>query len=514
MSTRRRAKAGTKGSRPQAGKRRSGPKNGSGPQPDAGASGGKLWGGRFEGGLDPFFERFNRSLPFDRRLVDEDLVGSIAWAHALGAAGVLTAAEVRELARALEDLRSECRTDPRALEQSIARGIDEDVHSFVERLLTERVGVLGKKLHTGRSRNDQVATDLKLWLRSAADELDRALVGLMTALTDLAHRTADLPVPGYTHLQRAQPITAGHHALAYVEMLARDRERLADLRRRADTCPLGCGALAGTAFPIDRKELARALGFASATRNSLDTVSDRDHVAELLFAQSLMLVHLSRLAEDWIFQGTYEARFVRFADAVATGSSLMPQKKNPDALELIRGKCGRVVGHLQSLLVTLKALPLAYDKDLQEDKEGLFDAFDTTVACLRVMTTVVETIEYDAERCRDAASRGFLNATDLADLLVAEGVPFRDAHDRVGLAVRTAIQQGVELEDLPPPVVAELLPELRRLPRGLTHELGVDQVVARRNALGGTAPARVSAEAKRWSKALGRALPGAAGGAR
>jgi argininosuccinate lyase len=283
-------------------------------------------------------------------------------------------------------------------------------------------------------------------------------------------------------------------------MLSRDRGRLRDAARRADTSPLGSGALAGTAFGIDRKALARDLGFGGGpTRNSLDAVSDRDHVAEVLFAQSLCLVHLSRLAEDWIFLGTHEARLVRFSDAVATGSSLMPQKKNPDALELVRGKTGRVLGHLQALMVTLKGLPLAYDKDLQEDKEGLFDAFDTTWSCIRVMTTVVETIEYDEERCRSATTGGFLNATDLADLLVLRGVPFRDAHERVGIAVRHAINAGCELEDLPLAVRQEVLPELAD---DLRDQLAVDRVLARRRTIGGTAPARVRAEAKSWARRL------------
>ncbi|MFO1052887.1 MAG: argininosuccinate lyase [Planctomycetota bacterium] len=447
----------------------------------------KLWGGRFEGGLDPFFERFNRSLPFDRRLVDEDIVGSIAWAQALGGAGVLTPDEVGELCTALGVLREELSNDP----ARVARASDEDVHSFVERELLTAIGALARKLHTGRSRNDQVATDLKLWLKRRVDELDAHLLELQTTLLDLAERHSDLPIPGYTHLQRAQPITAGHHVLAWFEMLARDRSRLADARARFDTCPLGSGALAGTAFPIDRESLAESLGFLGGpTRNSLDAVSDRDHVAEVVFACALTMIHLSRLAEDWIFLGTFEARLVRFADAVATGSSLMPQKKNPDALELIRGKCGRVAGHLQGFLMTLKGLPMAYDKDMQEDKEALFDAIDTTIACVRVATTVVATIEYDTDRCRAAASQGQLNATDVADLLVRAGVPFRDAHERIGALVRRAIEQGVEIEALPEAELKKLLPEVQG---DLRTELGVDRVLARRNVLGGTAPDRVRA---------------------
>ncbi|MCA8957967.1 MAG: argininosuccinate lyase, partial [Planctomycetes bacterium] len=361
-----------------------------------------------------------------------------------------------------------------------------------------RVGDLAKKLHTGRSRNDQVATDLKLWLRDAVADLDTGLHALMAALVALAHRYAELPMPGYTHLQRGQPITVGHHALAYVEMLARDRARLEDAAARMDTCPLGSGALAGTAFEIDRKALAGALDFAAATRNSLDAVSDRDHVCEVVFACSMVMVHLSRLAEDWIFFATFEAGFLQFGDAVATGSSLMPQKKNPDAMELLRGKTGRVAGSLQGLLMVLKGLPLAYDKDLQEDKEALFDAVDTTNACLRVAAVAVQHAEF-TERCRTAAGRGYLNATDVADLLVAAGVPFRDAHERTGTAVRRAIEHGVEIEELPAEQLAELLPELGS---DLRQQLAVETVLRRRRVVGGTAPQRVRAEVKAWQNKL------------
>lgn len=457
----------------------------------------KLWGGRFAaGGLDPEFERFNRSLPFDQRLLEQDLQGSAAWARALGAVGVLKKTEVQKLTRGLERLRREyCRKDVR-----IDQDPDEDVHSWVERKLGELTGSLAKKLHSGRSRNDQVATDLKLWLRGRCAELDGALAEVLGSLVELAARCADLPIPGYTHLQRAQPITAGHHALAYVEMLARDRERLQEAADRMETSPLGCGALAGSGFAVDRRALAKDLGFRRGpARNSLDAVSDRDHVCELLFVCSLCLTHLSRLAEDWIFFASHEARFLRFSDAVSTGSSLMPQKKNPDAMELIRGKVGRVQGRLVAMLTTLKALPLAYDKDLQEDKEGLFDALDTTLGCLKVMATAVRGVEYDVERCTAASREGYLNATDLADLLVEVGVPFREAHERVGIAVRRAMEHGVELEGLPKAVQEELFPELER---GLARELRLERVLARRKAIGGTAPSRVRQEVKAWQKRL------------
>ncbi len=453
-----------------------------------------LWGGRFGGRLDPAFDAFNRSLPFDRRLIAQDIQGSIAWAGALGDAGVLKRTEAKKLQKGLRALSRDLRRDDTALAESDA----EDVHTFVESALFAHVGELAGKLHTGRSRNDQVATDLRLWCKEQAATLDEHLVALMRALALVARDTATLVLPGYTHLQRAQPITAGHHALAYVEMLARDRTRLADAVRRLNRCPLGSGALAGTAFPVDRNALAIALGFAGATRNSLDAVSDRDFVLELLFTCSLVMVHLSRLSEDWIFLASHEAGFLRLGDEVSTGSSLMPQKKNPDALELIRGKAGRVAGHLQALLMTVKGLPLAYDKDLQEDKEALFDGLDQTVACLRVMEVVVRSAHFDEERCRTAASKGFLNATDLADLLVGEGVPFRTAHEIVGLAVRRALKAGCELEELREDALADLIPA----GLDLAQALSVDAVVARRATLGGTAPKRVAAEARSWLRKL------------
>ena len=458
----------------------------------------KLWGARFQGEFDPFCEDFHRSLGFDRRLLPADLACSTAWAQALGRAGVLGDDEVEELVAALERVGAEATADPSLLDDARA----EDVHSYVEERLALAVGELAGRLGTGRSRNDQVATDLKLYLKERGAHLLRALEELAAALVELAAEHAALPLPGYTHLQRAQPITAGHHALAYVEMLARDRGRCADALARMDTCPLGAAALAGTAFPIDRAELARALGFAGGpARNSLDAVSDRDHACELVFAASLVMVHLSRLAEDWIFFASQEAGFIELGDAVATGSSLMPQKKNPDALELVRGKCGRVLGHLQGLLVTLKGLPLAYDKDLQEDKEAVFDALDTVTDCLRVTAIVARNVRFRPAECRAAAARGHLNATDLADLLVRYGVPFRQAHERVGLAVRHALELGVELEELPPELWSELLPELDVDPRA---ELAVEQVLARRDTIGGTAPEGVRAAVKDWKERLTR----------
>ena len=457
-----------------------------------------LWGGRFEGGLDPLFEAFNASLPDDRRLLSQDVAGSRAWARALGRAAVLAPDEVERLDAALRDIDAEFSAEPAALDVSAA----EDVHSFVEAELVRRVGELGKKLHTGRSRNDQVATDFKLHLKQRLPALDAALAELGLALVELAESTPELPIPGYTHLQRAQPITVGHHALAYVEMLARDRERLKDAGRRLDRCPLGSGALAGTSWPIDRELLAQELGFEGGpTRNSLDAVSDRDHLLELAFVASLVMVHLSRLAEDWIFFATSEAGFLELADAVSTGSSLMPQKKNPDALELVRGKAGRVIGDLQALLVTCKGLPLAYDKDLQEDKRPLFDALDTAEGALRVTAVVVRGARFDRERCAAACEHGFLDATDLADLLVRAGIPFRDAHERVGEAVREAVASGVELRQLPEERQRALFPELKQ---DLAQALRVEALLERRAVLGGTAPERVREEAALWRARLVR----------
>jgi argininosuccinate lyase len=458
-----------------------------------------LWGGRFAGAQDPRFLAFQESLSLDSRLWREDLEGSRAWARALVHAEVLGADEGETLVRALDTLEAELAAEPGRLARSGA----EDIHSHVEARLGELVGPLAKKLHTGRSRNDQVATDLKLYLRRAAQELAGRVRALQGELVALAERSAALALPGYTHQQRAQPITAGHHALAYVEMLERDRGRIQDALVRMDTCPLGSGALAGTAFPVDRAALAAALGFAGGpTRNSLDAVGDRDHLVELCSACALILVHLSRLAEDWIFFCTTEAGFLELDDAVCTGSSLMPQKKNPDSLELVRGRAGHVVGALQALLFTLKALPLAYDRDLQEDKRSVFAALDQTVACLEVTALVVQGARYRPERCRAAAASGYLNATDLADLLVHAGVPFRTAHERAGQAVRRALELGVELEHLPAEDRARLVPELQV---DLTAALSVEAVLDRRAVFGGTAPARVREAAAAWRQRLGAA---------
>ncbi|MEQ5393968.1 argininosuccinate lyase [Proteus sp. fly-1013] len=404
-----------------------------------------LWGGRFSQEADQRFKQFNDSLRFDFRLAQQDIFGSVAWSKALVTVGVLSQDEQAQLEQALNELSEEVTANPQSILQSDA----EDIHSWVESKLIAKVGDLGKKLHTGRSRNDQVATDLKLWCKEEVTYLRQAIVELQKALVITAEQNQNAVMPGYTHLQRAQPVTFAHWCLAYNEMLARDESRLADALKRLDVSPLGCGALAGTAYDIDREQLAGWLGFSSATNNSLDSVSDRDHVLELLSSAAIGMVHLSRFAEDLIFFNSGEAGFIELSDKVTSGSSLMPQKKNPDALELIRGKCGRVQGALTGMMMTLKGLPLAYNKDMQEDKEGLFDAIDTWSDCLHMATLVLDGLQIRRPRCEEAAKQGYANATELADYLVAKGVPFREAHHIVGEVVVCAIEQGKAIEELP-----------------------------------------------------------------
>ncbi|MDX2146634.1 MAG: argininosuccinate lyase [Planctomycetota bacterium] len=459
----------------------------------ASASGGAMWGGRFEGEADPLFRAFNDSLPFDYRLTPQDIEGSIAWAEALGSAGVLTQREVRELHRELRALASRVSEHPRLPLESSA----EDVHSWVEQQLVAALGPLGKKLHTGRSRNDQVATDLRLWVRAAIDARRQEIAGLRAALVKLASQHAQTVFPGYTHVQRAQPIVFGHWCLAYAQMLSRDDARFADARGRVNVCPLGSAALAGTTYEIDREKLARALGFESASENSLDATADRDFVAETLAVCALAAMHLSRMAEDLVLYASQEFALVDMHDSVSSGSSLMPQKKNPDAAELIRGKCGRIIGSLAGLLTTLKGLPLAYNKDLQEDKEPVFDAMDQLSMCLRIATRVISTLGVRAEAALAAAKGGYSNATELADYFVAGGVPFRDAHDIVGKLVREAIERGVALEEL------ELASFQRHWPAATPEVyrwLDVKAGLKRREILGGTGPNAVRAAAKRAAR--------------
>lgn len=443
-----------------------------------------LWGGRFSQAADQRFKHFNDSLRFDYRLAEQDIIGSIAWSKALVTVSVLSYDEQKKLEKALNELLVSVQHNPHQILESDA----EDIHSWVEQKLIEKVGDLGKKLHTGRSRNDQSSTDLKLWCKSEIQQLISAINHLRQSLVNTADKHQETVMPGYTHLQRAQPITFAHWCLAYYEMLTRDVSRLQDTLTRLDVSPLGSGALAGTAYPMDREELASWLGFAQATNNSLDAVSDRDHILELLNNASIGMVHLSRFAEDLIIFNSGEANFVELSDRVTSGSSLMPQKKNPDALELIRGKVGRVVGALTGAIVTFKGLPLAYNKDLQEDKEHLFDALDTWLECLDMAALVLEDIKINSDRCREAAKQGYSNATELADYLVAKGIPFREAHHIVGEAVVGAIAKQKALEELS-------LEELKAFSSVIDNDvypiLSLASCLAKRCAKGGVSPDQV-----------------------
>lgn len=446
-----------------------------------------LWGGRFTGANDPLMVRFNASLPFDWRLWDADITGSVAWANAIYRAGLLTTEERDMLVAGLEAVRAEIAADPPA---AFAGADDEDIHTFVERKLTERIGAVAGKLHTGRSRNDQVATDVRLWLRGQAAALDAALAALIRAACDRAEAELDVLMPGYTHVQPAQPIRWSHWLLSRAWAWQRDRERLGDLVKRVNVSPLGAGALAGCPFAVDRAQLAAELGFASASPNSLDAVSDRDFIAEFLFWAALLGVHLSQWAEDLVFWSSREFGFVTLADAYSTGSSLMPQKKNPDAAELLRGKAGRLIGSLTGLLVTLKALPTSYDKDLQEDKEPLFDAVDTLVLALPIAQGMLETLTIHPDRMAAALGDELL-ATDLADWLVRRGVPFRHSHHLVGQVVRRAEELGSALSAVP-------LADLQAISPVFTAECAgvwnAEQSVEQRATIGGAARAAVAAQ--------------------
>jgi argininosuccinate lyase len=445
----------------------------------------KLWGGRFKDEADPAFAEFNRSFGFDRRLFAVDVRASIAHCNALVDARVLTSGEGQQIQGGLQHIL-ESGTGNTSYFDGVAT---EDVHSFVEARLIEIVGDLGRKLHTGRSRNDQVATDFRLWLREQIDATLSALDSVRVALLDLAEANREVVMPGYTHLQRAQPIMFAHWCLAYFEMLARDRDRLHETRRRVNVLPLGSAALAGTSYPIDRQAVARALGFDSVSRNSLDAVSDRDFCIEFAAAASLIMMHLSRLAEDIILYATAEFGFFELSDAVATGSSLMPQKKNPDSMELVRGKAGRVFGHLMALLTTMKALPLAYNKDMQEDKEATFGTADALGDCLQVSGTVLRNLRVNESRAHEAATHGYLNATELADYLVRKGMPFRQAHEMVGRIVRRAIERGCELNDLPIDQFKSFSP---LIDDDVFPALSLKQTLATKSQIGGTAPDQVS----------------------
>ncbi len=445
----------------------------------------KLWGGRFKGEADADFAKFNSSFRFDRRLIEADIEGSRVHAEALAAAGILTEAEARRIAWGLTEILRAAKEDEGYLENHDA----EDVHSFVEAKLVAAIGDPGYKLHTGRSRNDQVATDLRLFLRGEIDATRELIRELQHALIDLAEANREVVLPGYTHLQRAQPIVFAHYLLAYYEMLKRDRARLLDVRSRVNQLPLGAGALAGTGFPLDREMMARRLGFDGICENSVDAVSDRDFVIEFISAAAIAMMHLSRLAEDLIIYSTAEFGFIELSDAVSTGSSLMPQKKNPDSLELIRGKAGRVFGHHAAMLATMKGLPLAYNKDMQEDKEALFDTIDTLAGCFKVMATVLRNIRVKPERMREAATESYSNATDLADYLVRKGLEFRKAHEIVGQVVMHAIEKGKPLEEIP---IEEYQGFSAEFGDDLYASLSVESSLAGKSAIGGTSPERVN----------------------
>ena len=439
----------------------------------------KTWSDRFEGSLHPAIVLFNASIGFDIELIEYDLNGSVAHAKMLGHTGIISSTEAEQLVEGLETIRQEYR------DGQFTPGIDqEDVHFAVERRLTELVGDVGKKLHTARSRNDQVGTDVRLYLRAEIDEIRDYLRDFQRVLVAIADKNVETLIPGYTHLQRAQPVSLAHHFLAYFQMAQRDWQRLGEIRARTNISPLGSGALAGTTFPIDRHYSANLLGFEGVYANSLDGVSDRDFAIEFLNAASLIMVHLSRLSEEMILWASQEFSFISLTDSCATGSSIMPQKKNPDVPELIRGKAGRVIGHLQGMLVLMKGLPLAYNKDLQEDKEALFDAVKTVKISLEAMTVLLEEgIIFRQGRLEEAVSEDFSNATDVADYLAAKGVPFREAYNLVGKVVKSSLAIGKLLKDLSLEEWQALHPAFES---DIYDAIAPRQVVAARNSYGGT----------------------------
>lgn len=454
----------------------------------------KAWSGRFAAGEDPLMERFNASLPVDKRLVEEDIEGSLAQAKMLRKIGILKSAELVKIQRGL------CRVHDEMVSGNFKFELaQEDIHMAVEMRLTELIGPLAGKIHTARSRNDQVATDTRLFVRSATRDTIARIRHLQGVFVSLAEKNINVIMPGYTHLQRAQPILLSHHLLAYFEMLARDSSRFTDNLQRLDQCPLGAGALAGSPIPIDRELTARELGFLEPTHNSLDTVADRDFVLDYLTAASVLMMHLSRLSEELVLWSSQEFGFVRLPEAFCTGSSMMPQKINPDAPELIRGKTGRVYGSLISLLTTMKGLPLAYNKDMQEDKEPLFDAVDTVSDCLDVLSEMLARTQFDSGRMREATKLGFVLATDLADYLAKKGLPFRDAHEVVGKLVRLAIERGCGLEDLD---LATLQEYSHLISKDVFETLSVSNSVNARRSIGGTAQACVKKELARARRLL------------
>jgi argininosuccinate lyase len=455
----------------------------------------KMWGGRFGQKPDPLMEQINVSIDFDRKLYRQDIAASKAHAAMLAKSGIITAQDAKQIAHGLDTILSEIEAGKFNFKRAL-----EDIHMNVEGRLGDLIGPAAGRLHTARSRNDQVATDFRLWVRDAIDRIDAALAAYQRALAEKALEHAGTVMPGFTHLQTAQPVTFGHHLLAYVEMAARDRGRFADARARLNESPLGAGALAGTSFPIDRAMTAKALGFVRPMANSLDAVADRDFVLETLSAAAIASVHLSRFAEEIVIWSSPLAGLIRLSDRFTTGSSMMPQKRNPDAAELVRAKTGRIVGALNALFLVMKGLPLAYQKDMQEDKEGAMDAIDALALSIAAMIGMVRDMEPDVARMRQAAGEGFSTATDLADWLVRElKLPFREAHHITGRIVAAAAEAKVALERLPLAAMQEIEPRITKAVYGV---LSVDKSAASRTVFGGTAPKNVRAQAKRWLKRL------------
>ena len=454
----------------------------------------KAWGGVFDVATDRRVEQFTESVSFDRRLFAQDIEGSIAHARMLAKVGLLTSDECQLIEQILGDIRREIEQESFLFCAEL-----EDIHMHIEKALVDRIGDVGRKLHTARSRNDQVSTDLRLWVRAAIDKIDRRLFDVQSALVGRCDADADVILPGYTHMRRAQPVVAPHYWLAYCEKFRRDRQRLADCRRRTNCLTLGAAALAGTSLPIDRDDVARQLGFEEVAANSLDASSDRDFVLEFAFCLALIAEHLSTWAEEWILWSTVEFNFLKLPQAFCTGSSIMPQKINPDVLELIRGKTARVVGSLQTLLVLVKGLPLAYNRDLQEDKPPLFDAFDTVAASLELAAPLIAGAELNRPAIVQRLDRGHLDATTFMEYLIRRGVPQRTAHGLVGGLVRKALDRDLRLSDLPLEDFREALPELDESVYGV---LGVERAVAAMQSYGSTAPEQVRQQIEKWKKEL------------
>ena len=454
----------------------------------------KLWGGRFTKEENALVDHFNASISFDQRFYKQDIRGSIAHVTMLAKQGILTEAEMTEIRNGLEGILADVEAGRLEIDPTA-----EDIHSFVEATLIERVGDVGKKLHTGRSRNDQVALDMKLYIRDEIGELDALLKDLLTTILRIIDENLETYMPGFTHLQKAQPVTVAHHFGAYFEMFLRDRSRLADIRKRMNTCPLGAGALAGTTYPLDREYTASLLDFDCATRNSMDSVSDRDYLIELCSAMATIMMHLSRFSEEIILWNSNEYQFVELDDAYSTGSSIMPQKKNPDIAELVRGKTGRVYGALTSILTTMKGIPLAYNKDMQEDKEMVFDAIDTTKGCIALFTGMIDTMRFHKDIMKKSAMNGFTNATDAADYLVNHGVPFRDAHGIVGQLVLFCLDKGISLDDMTLEEYKAINPVFES---DIYDAISLETCVEKRTTIGAPGPSVMKQAAEQYHKLL------------